>query len=252
MLRRSLRHMLRYPSMTCCSPGCRSCSCCCSSTCSAARSAPGSAARRGGRAVYVDYVAPGIILLAVAAAAQGTAISVAMDMTEGIVARFRTMAIARVLGADRPRPRQHDPDAARPGRRHRRRAAGGVPAHRRRGSNGSRRSACSADDQLRADLAVRRARPGRQERRDREQPPDAADAAAVPRQRLRPHRLDAGRPAAGSPSTSRSRRSSRRCAGCSWHPDRQQRACSPSPGAPGSRWLGYLWARKLFNRDPIR
>jgi ABC-2 type transport system permease protein len=50
----------------------------------------------GGRGAYVDYVTPGILLMAVAAVAQGTAISVAMDMTEGIVARFRTMAIARV------------------------------------------------------------------------------------------------------------------------------------------------------------
>jgi ABC-2 type transport system permease protein len=50
----------------------------------------------GGRGEYVDYVTPGILLMAVAAVAQGTAISVAMDMTEGIVARFRTMAIARV------------------------------------------------------------------------------------------------------------------------------------------------------------
>jgi ABC-2 type transport system permease protein len=33
--------------------------------------------------------------MAVAAGATGTAISVAMDMTEGIVARFRTMAIFR-------------------------------------------------------------------------------------------------------------------------------------------------------------
>ena len=33
--------------------------------------------------------------MTVAAAAQGTAISVAMDMTEGIIARFRTMAIFR-------------------------------------------------------------------------------------------------------------------------------------------------------------
>ena len=48
-----------------------------------------------GRAVYVNYVTPGIILMTVAAAAQATAISVAMDMTEGIIARFRTMAIAR-------------------------------------------------------------------------------------------------------------------------------------------------------------
>src|SRR5687768_7807843 len=42
---------------------------------------------------YVDYVTPGIVLLAVAGSAQGTAISVAMDMTEGIIARFRTMPI---------------------------------------------------------------------------------------------------------------------------------------------------------------
>jgi ABC-2 type transport system permease protein len=35
------------------------------------------------------------MLMTVAAAAQGTAISVAMDMTEGIIARFRTMAISR-------------------------------------------------------------------------------------------------------------------------------------------------------------
>ncbi len=49
-----------------------------------------------GRDEYLDYVTPGIILLAAAGAAQGVAISVAMDMTEGIIARFRTMAIARV------------------------------------------------------------------------------------------------------------------------------------------------------------
>ena len=50
----------------------------------------------GGRAEYANYVLPGILLITVACAAQGTAISVAMDMTEGIIARFRTMAIARV------------------------------------------------------------------------------------------------------------------------------------------------------------
>jgi ABC-2 type transport system permease protein len=49
----------------------------------------------GGRDTYVAYVIPGILLMTVAGAAQGTAISVAMDMTEGIVARFRTMAISR-------------------------------------------------------------------------------------------------------------------------------------------------------------
>jgi ABC-2 type transport system permease protein len=50
----------------------------------------------GGRAEYVNYVVPGILLMAVALSAQGSAISVAMDMSEGIIARFKTMAIARV------------------------------------------------------------------------------------------------------------------------------------------------------------
>ncbi len=49
----------------------------------------------GGRGDYLDYVTPGILLLAITGAAQSTAIAVAMDMTEGIVARFRTMAISR-------------------------------------------------------------------------------------------------------------------------------------------------------------
>jgi ABC-2 type transport system permease protein len=52
------------------------------------------------RDAYIAYVVPGILLITVAGAAQGTAISVAMDMTAGIIARFRTMSIARasVLG----------------------------------------------------------------------------------------------------------------------------------------------------------
>jgi len=49
----------------------------------------------GGRTEYANYVTPGILLIAVASSAQGTAISVAMDMAEGIIARFRTMAIFR-------------------------------------------------------------------------------------------------------------------------------------------------------------
>ena len=53
------------------------------------------AAGHTGRAAYLDYVTPGILLMTVAAAVQGTAIVVAMDMTGGIIDRFRTMAIAR-------------------------------------------------------------------------------------------------------------------------------------------------------------
>jgi ABC-2 type transport system permease protein len=49
----------------------------------------------GGRDVYVNYVVPGILLMAAATAATGTAVMVATDMTEGIIARFRTMRISR-------------------------------------------------------------------------------------------------------------------------------------------------------------
>jgi ABC-2 type transport system permease protein len=48
-----------------------------------------------GRAAYLNYLTPGILLVMVGASVQGTAISVAMDMTGGIIDRFRTMAIAR-------------------------------------------------------------------------------------------------------------------------------------------------------------
>lgn len=50
----------------------------------------------GGRTEYLAYITPAILLMTVASVALSTAISVATDMTEGIVARFRTMAIARV------------------------------------------------------------------------------------------------------------------------------------------------------------
>ncbi|GAA3201844.1 ABC transporter permease [Dactylosporangium siamense] len=49
----------------------------------------------GDRGAYVNYVVPGILLMAVATAATGTAVMVSSDMTEGIVARFRTMRISR-------------------------------------------------------------------------------------------------------------------------------------------------------------
>jgi ABC-2 type transport system permease protein len=49
---------------------------------------------RLGRAGYLEYVTPAILVMAVASIAVGTAGAVAMDMTGGIVARFRTMAVA--------------------------------------------------------------------------------------------------------------------------------------------------------------
>ena len=94
MLRRNLRHALRYRSMTI-----------------ATIAGPvvillvfnyvfGGAlgAGIGGIAAgghYIDYIAPGIILMAATSGSIGTAVAVCSDMTEGIVNRFRTMPIAR-------------------------------------------------------------------------------------------------------------------------------------------------------------
>ena len=106
MLRRNLKHQLRYPSMTVMLVG-----------------MPivflllfvyvfggqlgadwGPSARTPAAAAYLNFVVPGILLMTVAAAAHGTAIVVAMDMTRGIIDRFRTMAIAAGR-AHRPRAR---------------------------------------------------------------------------------------------------------------------------------------------------
>lgn len=61
---------------------------------------PGAAPGAQGRAAYLDYITPAILLFAVVGAAQSVAITAAMDATGGIMARFRTMAIApsSVLG----------------------------------------------------------------------------------------------------------------------------------------------------------
>ena len=105
MLRRQLRHMLRYPSMKLILVGLPVVFLLLFVYVFGGTLGAGLGVS-GGRDAYVDYVAPGIILLTVAAVAQGTAISVALDMTGGIIARFRTMAISRasvltghVLGA---------------------------------------------------------------------------------------------------------------------------------------------------------
>jgi ABC-2 type transport system permease protein len=49
----------------------------------------------GGREAYLAYVIPGILLITIAGPVSGVAITVAMDMTEGITARYRTMSISR-------------------------------------------------------------------------------------------------------------------------------------------------------------
>jgi ABC-2 type transport system permease protein len=99
MLRRELKRLLRYPSMTVLLVG-----------------MPvvflllfvyvfggqlgtslgeGHSVGHASRTAYLNFIVPGILLMTVAAAANGRAILIAMDMTEGIITRFRTMAIAR-------------------------------------------------------------------------------------------------------------------------------------------------------------
>ena len=50
----------------------------------------------GNRSDYLVFIMPGILFMTVASVALGTAIATATDMTTGIIARFRTMNIARV------------------------------------------------------------------------------------------------------------------------------------------------------------
>jgi ABC-2 type transport system permease protein len=52
----------------------------------------GGAIDTGGR--YVDYVVPGIIVLCAGFGSAGTAVAVALDMTTGVVDRFRTLPIS--------------------------------------------------------------------------------------------------------------------------------------------------------------
>jgi ABC-2 type transport system permease protein len=47
------------------------------------------------RSEYIAYIAPGILMMTIGTTLVGTSVSVADDMTEGIMARFRTMAIHR-------------------------------------------------------------------------------------------------------------------------------------------------------------
>ena len=99
MLRRNLRHMQRYPSLTLMLLG-----------------QPilllllfvyvlggtlgdglGTAAPDGatGREAYLGFVTPTILVITITGAVLGTTISVATDMTHGIIARFRTMSISK-------------------------------------------------------------------------------------------------------------------------------------------------------------
>ena len=47
------------------------------------------------RAAYIAYIVPGILMTTIGSTVIGAAVSVATDMSEGVIARFRTMAIHR-------------------------------------------------------------------------------------------------------------------------------------------------------------
>jgi len=94
MLRRNLRHALRYPAMTV-----------------SVIASPvfilllfvyvlggamaASATGHPDRSAYLAYIAPGVLLMTIASGIVPTAVAVCTDMSTGIIARFRTMAISR-------------------------------------------------------------------------------------------------------------------------------------------------------------
>jgi ABC-2 type transport system permease protein len=96
MLRRNLKHQLRYPSLTIMLAGLPIVFLLLFVYVFGGQLGHGLGSRSiGSRSAYLNYVVPGILIMTVASAALGTAISVASDMTGGIIDRFRTMAITR-------------------------------------------------------------------------------------------------------------------------------------------------------------
>jgi ABC-2 type transport system permease protein len=93
MLRRNLRHTLRYPSMTIGSVFGPVIMLLLFVGVLGRTLGAGLATGSGG---YIGYIAPGIIITAVASGSMATAVAICVDMTEGIVDRFRTMPISRV------------------------------------------------------------------------------------------------------------------------------------------------------------
>ena len=249
MLRRNLRRMRRYPSLTFFIAGIPVVFLLLFVFVLGGTLGAGLGGVAGGRAEYTAYVLPGILLVTVAGAAQGTALSIAMDMTEGIIDRFRTMAIGRtsvltghVIGSVIQtllalaivmivalRDRLPADDGS--GRVDR---GSGPPGPRRPGH-----------------LLVL-GRPGHvaEGRRDREQPADLPGPPALPEQRLRPDEHDAGWPQLVRPEPALHADHRDGAGPPARDPDRQQRRAGRRLVRRRSRSSGYLWARRLYDRDP--
>jgi ABC-2 type transport system permease protein len=95
MLRRNLRRMRRYPAMTLTLIGIPVIFLLLFVYVLGGALGAGLGGTAAGRAEYANYLVPGILLMSIASGATATATAVAMDMTEGIIARFKTMAIYR-------------------------------------------------------------------------------------------------------------------------------------------------------------
>jgi ABC-2 type transport system permease protein len=95
MLRRNLLHAKRYPSMTLVVAAIPVILYLMFVFVFGSTLGDGLSGTMGGRDAYIAYVTPGILAFAIAGGTQTTAITVSMDMTEGIIARFRTMSISR-------------------------------------------------------------------------------------------------------------------------------------------------------------
>jgi ABC-2 type transport system permease protein len=95
MLRRNLRHLQRYPSLTLMIIGIPVVFLLMFVYVFGGTMGESLGVAGEGREAYVEYLVPGILMIAIAGVVQGTAISAAMDMTEGIIDRFRTMSISR-------------------------------------------------------------------------------------------------------------------------------------------------------------
>ncbi|GAA4590213.1 ABC transporter permease [Planotetraspora phitsanulokensis] len=95
MLRRNLKHARRYPGLTLSVAGTPVVILLLFNYVFGGALATGIGGMSSGGGEYIDYIAPGMILLTATAGALVTAVSVCVDVTEGIVNRFRTMAISR-------------------------------------------------------------------------------------------------------------------------------------------------------------
>jgi ABC-2 type transport system permease protein len=93
MLRRNLRHALRYPGLSLGALGMPVVMILLFGLVFGDTFAAGLGG--GGDFDYIDFLTPGILLMSIASGTMSPAVAACTDMTEGIVARFRTMAVFR-------------------------------------------------------------------------------------------------------------------------------------------------------------